>query len=46
MPAAGFIGTDSFTYTITDGYGNYATATVTVTVLSDRGPCSQIVPRP
>jgi hypothetical protein len=35
-PAAGFVGTDSFTYTITDGYGNYATATVTVTVLPDR----------
>jgi concanavalin A-like lectin/glucanase superfamily protein/Big-like domain-containing protein/fibronectin type III domain protein len=35
-PAAGFIDTDSFTYTITDGYDNYATATVTVTVLSDR----------
>jgi hypothetical protein len=35
-PAAGFVGTDSFTYTITDGYDNYATATVAVTVLSDR----------
>jgi hypothetical protein len=35
-PAAGFVGTDSFTYTVTDGYGHYATATVTVNVLSDR----------
>jgi hypothetical protein len=35
-PAAGFVGTDSFTYTVTDGYDNYATATVTVIVLSDR----------
>src|SRR5262245_30126631 len=36
-PAAGFVGTDSFTYTVTDGYGHNATATVTVTVLPDRG---------
>jgi Big-like domain-containing protein len=31
-PAAGFVGTDSFTYTITDGHGLTATATVNVTV--------------
>lgn len=31
-PAAGFSGTDSFTYVITDPAGNTATATVTVTV--------------
>ena len=31
-PAAGFSGTDSFTYTIADGQGGFATATVTVTV--------------
>ncbi|MEZ5537271.1 MAG: IPTL-CTERM sorting domain-containing protein [Thiolinea sp.] len=31
-PAAGFVGTDSFTYTITDGEGGSSTATVTVTV--------------
>jgi len=31
-PAAGFVGTDSFTYTIDDGFGGQATATVTVTV--------------
>ena len=31
-PAAGFSGTDSFTYTISDGNGGSATATVTVTV--------------
>jgi hypothetical protein len=35
-PTSDFVGTDSFTYTITDGYGHYATAPVTVTVLSDR----------
>jgi hypothetical protein len=31
-PAAGFSGTDSFTYSIADGYGGTASATVTVTV--------------
>lgn len=31
-PDAGFVGTDSFTYTIDDGQGHTATATVTVTV--------------
>lgn len=31
-PAAGFTGTDSFTYTVTDPAGNRNTATVTVTV--------------
>jgi len=31
-PKSGFIGTDSFTYTVSDGTGNTATATVTVTV--------------
>ncbi|EIJ35583.1 Ig-like domain-containing protein [Thiothrix nivea] len=33
-PAAGFTGTDSFTYTVTDPDGNQSTATVTVTVRS------------
>jgi uncharacterized repeat protein (TIGR03803 family) len=31
-PAAGFTGTDSFTYQVTDNQGGFATATVTVTV--------------
>src|SRR5262249_9290492 len=31
-PAAGFAGTDHFTYTVTDGHGNSDTATVTVVV--------------
>ncbi len=31
-PNAGFVGTDSFTYTIDDGFGATSTATVTVTV--------------
>ena len=35
-PAATFVGTDRFTYTITDGQGASALATVTVTVLPDR----------
>ncbi|BBY52055.1 hypothetical protein MARA_55230 [Mycolicibacterium arabiense] len=32
-PDADFVGTDSFTYTITDSAGNVSTATVTVTIL-------------
>ena len=35
-PGTAFVGTDSFTYTITDGRGASATATVTVTVLPHR----------
>ena len=31
-PATGYLGPDFFTYTITDGYGNYSTATVSVSV--------------
>lgn len=31
-PNAGFIGTDSFTYSISDNHGGFATATVTITV--------------
>ena len=31
-PAAGFVGTDTFTYSISDGRGGSATATVTITV--------------
>ncbi|MFO0727445.1 MAG: Ig-like domain-containing protein [Myxococcota bacterium] len=33
--AAGFVGTDTFRYTISDGHGGTATATVTVTVGAD-----------
>jgi hypothetical protein len=32
-PDADFVGTDSFTYTVTDSAGNVSTATVTVTIL-------------
>lgn len=32
IPASGYIGTDSFTYTIVDNLSNTATATVTITV--------------
>src|SRR5688572_28033858 len=32
-PAAGFAGTATFTYTVTDGFGRSDTATVTVTVV-------------
>jgi outer membrane protein OmpA-like peptidoglycan-associated protein len=34
VPNNGFIGTDSFTYTISDGEGGTATATVNITVLN------------
>jgi hypothetical protein len=37
-PAAGFVGTDSFTYTVTDGQGAYSTATVIVNVTSGNQP--------
>lgn len=36
-PAAGYVGVDSFTYTISDGAGGSATATVNMTV-TDRAP--------
>ena len=32
QPTAGYIGSDSFTYTVSDGQGGSATATVTITV--------------
>ena len=32
LPSAGYVGSDSFTYTIDDGHGQAATATVNVTV--------------
>jgi hypothetical protein len=38
-PDAGFTGTDLFTYTVTDGQGNSATGTVTVTA----GPTAPVV---
>ena len=37
-PAAGFVGTDVFTYTIDDGMGGQATATVTVEVTRPNRP--------
>jgi Flp pilus assembly protein TadG len=37
-PNPGFVGADSFTYTINDGNGGTATATVTVTVTSSNNP--------
>src|SRR5262249_51160999 len=39
-PAAAFVGTDSFTYTITDGRGAYTTATVIVNVTAGNQPPS------
>jgi len=36
-PAAGYVGADAFTYTISDGKGGSATATVSVNILN-RGP--------
>jgi hypothetical protein len=37
-PATNFVGTDSFTYTVSDGRGGTATATVTVQVYSENDP--------
>ena len=39
-PAAGFTGTDSFTYTISDNLGSNATATVTIAVDAEDNPGS------
>ncbi|MCZ7628696.1 MAG: cadherin-like domain-containing protein [Microthrixaceae bacterium] len=39
-PAAGFSGTDSFTYTVSDGKGGSATATVAVTVNPAGNTCA------
>ena len=52
-PSAGYVGADSFTYTVTDSFGNTATATVSITVtplgvvavLADTGlPQAWVVP--
>jgi Bacterial Ig domain len=45
-PAAGFVGLDSFTYTIDDGHGVTATATVNVTVTSNTAACSIAITGP
>lgn len=37
-PAAGFVGTDTFTYTVSDGHGGKTTATVHITVLPPAQP--------
>ena len=37
-PAANFFGTDSFTYSISDGHGNFDTATVNITVNNVNDP--------
>lgn len=37
-PAPGFVGTDQFTYTLTDGAGGFDLATVTVTVTAGEPP--------
>jgi len=37
-PAAGYTNTDSFTYTVSDGYGGSATGTVTVAIEVDTAP--------
>ena len=40
VPAAGYIGVDTFDYQISDGQGQpqYATGTITVTVIANRAP--------
>ena len=42
-PPAGFTNADSFTYTITDGRGGSAQATVTVAILVDNAPSQNLV---
>jgi hypothetical protein len=43
QPDSGFTGTDSFTYTISDGNGGFDTATVTVTVTVQDSPSQAII---
>ncbi|MEP4887353.1 MAG: Ig-like domain-containing protein, partial [Alphaproteobacteria bacterium] len=38
IPTAGFTGTDSFTYTITDGNSGFDTGTVNISILADGDP--------
>jgi|GEM_PF-1247577 len=42
-PAAGYVGADSFTYTVSDGKGGLTTATVNVTVGAASAPTNQWV---
>jgi hypothetical protein len=41
-PAAGFTNADSFTYTISDGHGGSAVGTVTVAIITDNSPSSNL----
>lgn len=43
LPPSGYVGADTFTYTVTDGRGGSATGTVNVTVTSDSVPSLNIV---
>ena len=45
-PASGFVGSDSFTYTVSDNYGGTATATVYVTVTANSGLSPNVVGTP
>jgi hypothetical protein len=45
-PAAGFVGSDGFTYTIDDGHGATSTATVNVTVTSSVTVCAIAITGP
>ncbi len=41
-PPAGFTNADSFTYTVTDGYGGSATGTITVAIEVDDNPSQNL----
>jgi subtilisin-like proprotein convertase family protein len=41
-PANGYTAADSFTYTITDGHGGTATATVIVAIITDNSPSANL----
>jgi hypothetical protein len=43
-PTAGFLGSDSFTYTITDSWGATAAGQVTVSVMAGNTPSSNMLP--
>src|SRR5262249_40594401 len=42
QPAAGYTGTDQFSYTVTDAHGQTASATVTLTVVANLGPVAHV----
>lgn len=43
-PDSTYVGSDSFNYTVSDGYGGYSTSIVELTVITDENPPQETVP--